>query len=185
MKHIFQTIIFVCLCGINSYGQEKFEAYVAKHTIDTNYLKSVDADNLFSIIAKSDKKLNWVAIYTNYCAGTKHILSNVKKTIEEYKGVNIVLCSSAPYKEIPDLFKVLRKYDINITPVYIINTNRHKEKGDDRYKGFMFRKEICQECQKDIIGVPYSILFDDEGKVVRYGYLHSEELFPIFESYKN
>jgi len=27
-------------------------------------------------------------------------------------------------------------------------------------------------------------LFDDQGKVVKYGYLHSEELFPIFESYK-
>jgi len=185
MKHKITILIVFLIClSTSGFTQNKFRKYVADHQIDTNYLKSIDADNFREILPLQKGKLTWVVIFTNSCPGTKYVLGNVKKTISEYKDVNVMLCSSAPYRRIPELMEVLKKNEITFPTVYIINSDRHKDKRfDEREKGFLFRKEICEECRKDIIGVPYSIIYNDAGTVIQYGYIHSEELFPLFDKH--
>jgi len=67
---------------------------------------------------------------------------------------------------------VLRKNSIVESPVYDIDSQKYKDKkSDDRYKGKLFRDDICDECRKDYIGVPYKILFNQKGNVIRCGFL--------------
>ena len=119
-----------------------------------------------------------VTIYTNYCGGTPFFFQRLKRFDSAgYKRVHWVCCSSADLNDSLETVQVLKKYGVYVDTVYLIDNKEYKEKrSDDRYKGFVFRKHICLPCKKDIIGVPYSIVFDNKKKIVAYGYIQDEEI---------
>lgn len=119
-----------------------------------------------------------VTIYTNFCAGTPYFFQRLKRFDSAgYKRVNWVCCSSADLRDSLETVQVLKKYGVYLDTVYLIDNIKYKEKrSDDRYKGFVFRKDICLPCKKDIIGVPYTIVFDNKKRIVAYGYIHDNEI---------
>lgn len=128
-----------------------------------------------------------VTIYTNFCAGTPYYFQRLKRFDSiGYKNIHWVPCSSADLRDSLETVQVLKKYGVYPDTVYLINSAMYKEKrSDDRYKGFVFRKDICEPCVKDIIGVPYTIIYNNRKEIVAKGYIHSnEEYVRIFTQKK-
>lgn len=139
------------------------------HCSDSNHVKRIDKVKLKEQIIRANKKVSLVLIYTNYCGGTQYALNEINNLRKWYGNeVNLALCSSTPYKDIPAMLQVLKKFQVSESPVYVIDSEKYKDKKlDDRYKGKLFRDDICRSCKRDVIGVPYTILFDENGNPPR------------------
>jgi len=153
------------------------------HCTDTNHVKRINKDKLKEQIVSANKKVSIVLIYTNYCGGTKYALQEINNLRTWYgDDLNILLCNSSMYKDIPSMLSVLKKYQVKESPVYVIDSEQYKDKkSDDRYKGKLFRDDICRSCKKDVIGVPYTILLDEKGTPLEGGYLSTETIRAIIE----
>ena len=153
------------------------------YVTDTHYVKRIDKEKLAEQILQANKKVTLVVIYTNYCGGTEYVLKSVNKIRSTYgDAVNIALCNSSMYKDIPNMLSVLKRFNVKESPVYVIDSEKYKDKkSDDRYKGKLFRDDICQACKREVIGVPYKILFDENGNLLENGYISSETVNAIIE----
>jgi hypothetical protein len=88
-----------------------------------------------------------------------------------------VCCSSADLKDSLETLQTLKKYGVYLDTVYLIDNKSYKEKSsDDRYKGFVFRKDVCKPCKKHVIGVPYTIVYNNKGEVVKCGYIGNNDI---------
>lgn len=116
------------------------------------------------VLSQAQYDFHVVSIYTNFCGGTPYFFQRVKRFDSAgYKQVHWVCCSSADLRDSLETVQVLKQYGVYIDTVYLIDNLQYKEKrSDDRYKGFVFRKDICLPCKKDIIGVPYTIVFNNK-----------------------
>ena len=170
MKPVLVTFLLLTQCLL-SLAQSVAEIKKL-NAIDTNQIELIEKKKLHNLIRSTKSPYTLVAIYTNMCGGTKYLLNYVNKAHEKYSdSLQILLCSSMPYGSKNEMIKVLQKYSVNLSPVYIINSELYKDDpDDDRMKGYRFRHSICKPCRKDIIGVPYYILFNQKGKVVYGGY---------------
>ena len=181
MKTFISTLLLL-IATTHCHSQS---ATFLKYNTDTNHLKIINKPILHEILQKSTAKLNWLIMYTNYCGGTKYILNEVNEVQAKYGDkVNIILCSSAPYAEIGQMLQVLAKANVKLNAIYIIDGEIYKDKkSDDRKKAFAFRKDICEECRKDIIGVPYSIMYNNKGEITQYGYFHQISRLEYIDNY--
>jgi hypothetical protein len=174
MKTPFYIIIILFLTFGALFAREKksFNDYLSENNLDSTQVLLIDKKKLNQLLTSTEAKVTWVAIYTNYCGGTPYLFRDVKKAQRLYGNqLQIILCSSAPYKEFGGLIKVLKKDTMNLPAVYIIDSEVYKDKkSDDRVKGYKFRNDICESCRNDIIGVPYTILYNKNGKVLYGGY---------------
>ena len=169
MKTLIYTILLlIASLHCNSQSNQSIE-----YRTDTNHVKLINKQKLNNLLQSTNSTLNWIIIYTNKCAGTKYVLEDIKKIQEQYLDkMNIILCSSEPYSAIDTMLQVLAKANVKLKTVYIIDSDKYIDKiSDNREKGFQFRKDICKSCKKDPIGVPYSIIFDNKGEIVKFGYL--------------
>ncbi len=174
-----KTIFFFLLILANTlcYSQEKLNKELKKQQIDTSKIHLINKDLLHQIIQSGDAEVYWVGIFVNYCKGTPSFLDNMTFFRNEYKSrLGVILCSSEKYKYAKSMLRVLSENSYTSFPVYMIDGDRYKEKGDSRYKGFEFRNDICEECRFTIIGVPYSIFFDKTGHIIKSGYLFKEDI---------
>ncbi len=74
-----------------------------------------------------------------------------------------------------DIPALLKSHSINLPVTYMIDKSFYPEKRmDDRKKGYYFRNDICPECRKDIIGVPYRLMYDKNKKLIYHGYRSSD-----------
>lgn len=184
-SHIAFAILAMICINLQTQARKKSPAENwAAHCPDTNKLKRIDKDKLLHLCRSNSRKVTLACIFTNYCSGTKFLLQDVKDLRRAYgDSLQIVLCSSAPYREMPDLLRILREHGLSETPVYVIDEERYPErKQDDRIKGKRFRDDVCHSCRRDIIGVPYTILFDANGRVIIGGYLSDEVIQALVES---
>ncbi len=135
-------------------------------------LQIINKNILDDIITNSQSTHHLIFIYTNYCSGTHYLLKDLNSYISTYgEKLNIILASSEPYREIPTLRKLLKKYAITLPKTYIIDSKKYKDKRlDSRKKGYKFRNDICKECQSDIIGVPYCLLYAKNKQLIYHGY---------------
>lgn len=173
MKTISTLLVSTLLiASIFARSKKSLNEYLLKYQLDTSKYVLIDKPILQNLIANTSSEITWVAIYTNLCSGTKYLNRNVNTIHRKYDNkVQILMCSSAPYKDVYELSRVLERDSINLNPVYMIDSKSYKDKwSDDREKGFSFRKDICEPCRNDIIGVPYSIFFNKKSEVVYYGY---------------
>lgn len=132
-------------------------------------LPVINKDQLFQNIRESGKELNMVVIVTSGCGGTPGAIKYLKEVEEKYGNkVASFLLFSDSYKNSDDVKKILSRYNYQ-NQVYIIDQN-YGEKRDDRKKGTTFRNSFCDECQKDIIGVPYNLVFDKKLNILLHGY---------------
>jgi len=155
------------------YSQhELFAQSFLKHCPDTNLVRLIDREKAETLLKHSGGKPSFLVIFTNYCDGTEGALQTVSDLRRRYKdSIQILLCSSAPYKDMQALPGILHKNGIVETPVYMIDSKQYKDKSDDRVKGKKFRDDLCKTCRKDPIGVPYKMLFDKNGNLIRAGFL--------------
>lgn len=134
--------------------------------------------------SKPQFKYHMVCIFTNKCIGTQSMFARIK-LLEENKitNTNISLCCSSKEKDAKITKKLVQESGTGIDHVFMIDKKMYREKlTDDRKKGFLFRNDICKECAIHEIGVPYTILFDQNGTIINYGYLGREE---ILETVRN
>lgn len=144
-----------------------------KHCPDTNLIKLIDRSKAINLLKHSGGKPTYVVIFTNYCAGTEGTLRIASDLRRKYKdSIQILLCSSAPYKDMQALLDILKKNGVHETPVYMIDSEQYKDKRDDRAKGRKFRDDLCKSCRKDPIGVPYKLLYDKNGNMIRAGFMN-------------
>ena len=74
------------------------------------------------------------------------------------------------------------QYEVPADTVYIIDGTKYKnDKEDDREKGLLFRNDICKECQKDNIGVPYHLLYNNNGVLLKSGFIDQKEIEAIIQ----
>jgi hypothetical protein len=125
-----------------------------------------------------------VCIYTNYCIGTKYLFQRIKYFDSlGYDQLHWVFCSSADLRDSLETIQLMKRNHVYVDTLYMINNVGYKEKkSDDRYKGFVFRKDICTPCKKDIIGVPYTIVYNSQKEIVAYGYIHETEILKVIDS---
>ncbi|MBK7764092.1 MAG: hypothetical protein IPI46_12235 [Bacteroidetes bacterium] len=178
------VIITSILCS-KSISKYNIQDLKDTYKEDTNRVKLIDKNKLLRLCKSNNSKLTWVAIYTNHCSGTQYLLQDINNAILKYGNkFQILLCSSVPYAEVPEMLKVLNKYKVFVSPVYIIDSNFHKDDiEDNRVKGYDFRNDICKPCRSEIIGVPYSILFNKRGIIVYHGYNMNNEIDSILNVY--
>jgi hypothetical protein len=139
---------------------------------DLPRLEKINKEGLTKIIDSSQADVYLVIIYTNECRGTKYVLDEVKSYIDKYGGrIKLILCNSSFEKEMSDIPVLLKSHSINLPVTYMIDKTFYPEKRmDDRKKGYFFRNDICPECRKDIIGVPYRLMYDKNKKLIYHGY---------------
>ena len=174
MHNVFQYLLLLALTIVLNTKKGKTQSPGQPFYVnDTNYVKLIDKDRLMNLVTASDKKVTLTIIYTNLCGGTKHVLEMVNELRATYKdSIQILLCNSSRYQDTKEMEGILKKYGIQENPVYMISSEKYRDKkSDDRHKGKLFRDDICAECRKDYIGVPYKILFDQKGNVIRCGFL--------------
>jgi hypothetical protein len=152
--------------------KKSFETCLKESGITHNNLQLIDKQKFDDLIKNSKEEIILVPVFTNYCDGTSYLMRRIDTLEKEFAGkVNIILCSSAPYNELSDLDRVLKSYQIDTKPVYVIDRTKYKEKRlDDRFKGLKFREDICAPCKGMIIGVPFIMIFNKQGQVLEYGY---------------
>lgn len=132
-------------------------------------LMAIDSQHLAERIKSSQKLLKWVLLYSEGCSGTSLIMPYVKKVFEEYGAdVDVTVIATDDYYGTAYIKRTLFKHGINLQ-TYIVD-NKYGEFKDYRQKGFLLRNQICIPCRGEVIGVPYNIVFDANGKVVYKGY---------------
>lgn len=135
--------------------------------------KLINKEILYNdVLSQPNYDIHIVTVFTNYCPGTPQFFQRLK-TLDSmgYKNIHWVCCSSADLKDSLETIQTMKKYGVYVDTVYLINSNKYKEdKTDDRYKGFLFRKDVCKPCRRDIIGVPYTIIYDNKKRVIDKGY---------------
>ena len=174
MKQVF-IFLFIVFMGMNTL---KAQSNFTPSQRPIAY-KLVTKSTLYNeVLSQAQYDYHVVTIYTNFCGGTPFFFQRLKRLDSAgYKRVHWVCCSSADLRDSLETVQVLKKYGVYIDTVYLIDNVKYKEKSsDDRYKGFVFRKDICLPCKKDIIGVPYTIVFDNKQNIVARGYLHDNEI---------
>ncbi len=169
------SILFLITLQFNLSAQNsKF----IKYNGNNDSLEIINKTKLDSILSKSEADLNFVAIFTNGCLGTRYMLKILNKYSLDHKNkLNIILANSDPYSGISTLKKLLNKYSIKLAKTYVIDSETYKDKrSDSRVKGYKFRNDICTECKSEIIGVPYYMLFAKGGKLIYHGYASLDSL---------
>jgi len=154
-----------------------------KYCPDTNSIKLIDKSKLISKMTQSEKPIQLVLIYTNNCGGTIWALENIAKLNNKYPDkINFILCSSANEKNQRKMAELCVEHEVPLDTVYIIDGTKYKnDLEDEREKGFLFRNDICKECQKDNIGVPYHLIFDNSGRLLKAGFFFSKEIDSIIQ----
>lgn len=174
-------LLFVLIAPGTSFSQKKtplpFDSvrnYTTPQSWENVSIKEISGSELLEQIQNHPKKLNWVVIYTVHCSGTEYMMNYIKEMQDKYRdSIEVYLLSSNNYSELESLQKILFKYRVELQP-YIINKSYGKY-GDQRKKGVKLRNEICGACKKDVIGVPYNIVFDNQQNLLFHG----------FKSYQN
>lgn len=171
----FSFVMVQCL-----YAQERYKMNVqpiASRTIDRTILYN-------DVLSRQGYDYHVVCIYTNYCGGTKYLFQRIKYFDSlGYDQLHWVFCSSADMRDTLETLQVMKKYGVYVDTLYMIDNTKYKEKrSDDRHKGFEFRKDVCEPCRKDIIGVPYTIVYNNLKEIVAFGYIHEEEILKVVGS---
>lgn len=167
--------LFIVFFGMNTL-QAQSNLSQTKRPIACKRMTKLSLYN--EVLSQPQYDYHVVTIYTNFCGGTPYFFQRLKRLDSAgYKRVHWVNCSSADLRDSLETMQVLAKYGVYVDTVYLIDNIQYKEKrSDDRYKGFVFRKDICLPCIKDIIGVPYTIVFDNKQTIVAHGYIHDNEI---------
>lgn len=154
------------------YGQNKG---LEKYYTDSSLIKLIDKNKLKTIL-QNEEQISVVMIFSNHCVGTTWLLPFANELNNRYKdSVNLILCSCAQPNEFKFLQNLLIKYQVEIKPIYWINSNVYKDKkSDERKKGQLFRNDICESCKEDLIGVPYLIIYKGN-KIMEKGFLGRAE----------
>lgn len=145
---------------------------------DSLTIQNITQDQFNSLLQQSDKHLKLVFIYTPYCSGTPGALQYTNEMLEKHSdSVDVFLLSSESVKRVGEVSKSLKTGDVHMK-TYIID-KQYKESGsDNRKKGYNFRNTVCTECQSDIIGVPYCLVYDANNKIIFHGYRGYQNTLP-------
>lgn len=187
MKYI--TINILCALmfiakSLSSYGQPIGDVKIKRTILPFSYssqqplvskgwkdvqLMVINKDQLFHSIQNNGKELSMVVIVTSGCGGTPSSIKYIKEVEEKYgdKAATYLLFSDS-YKATDDVRRAVFNYKYH-KQVYIVD-HAYGETEDDREKGTSFRNSFCSECKKDIIGVPYNLVFDRQLHVLLHGY---------------
>ena len=137
---------------------------------DSLTIQNITEDQFNSLLDKSDKHLKLVFVYTPYCSGTPGAMKYVKEMQAKYPdSLEIIMLSSESVKRVSEVSKSLNAGGVHMK-TYIIDKQYKESKRDNRKKGFNFRNTVCTECQSDIIGVPYCLVYDRNNKIIFHGY---------------
>lgn len=168
---LFVVMLFSVQCLMAQSTYRMIERPIAQKIITKSTLYN-------EVLSQPGYDYHVVTIYTNFCGGTPYFFLRLKRFDSAgFKQIHWVNCSSADLRDSLETVQVLKKYGVYVDTVYLIDNVQYKEKrSDDRYKGFVFRKDICIPCQKDIIGVPYTIVFNNKKEIVAKGYIHDDEI---------
>lgn len=176
--------LLISLLTLNILVYSQSETFIHYNQNDSLY-EILNKSRLDSILAHSKARLNYLVIFSNNCLGTHFLLQDINKYGEKYgNNINVILTSCEPYKQLNELKKIIAKYKVSLPKVYVIDSERYKDKKtDSRVKGMRFRNDIASECKKDIIGVPYNMVFNSEKKLVFHGYRNQLNLDSLIDWY--
>lgn len=180
MKHILFSFFLSVMSVQYLQAQDRYKMNV--QPIATRIINRTILYN--DVLSRPGFDYHVVCIYTNFCSGTKYLFQRIKYFDSlGYDQLHWVFCSSADMRDSLETIQVMKKYGVYVDTLYMINNTEYKEKrSDDRYKGFLFRKDICEPCRKDIIGVPYTIVYNSQKEIVAFGYIHEEEILKVVGS---
>jgi len=181
MSKYLAFLLSIIIINNSCYCQEPALINTAGSNNEINIAKSTDitvaeitGPQLMETIRKNNKKLNWVILYTSGCSGTQYAIKYANEMVRKFgDSLGVYFLAGDNLKNIGNVKKVLFKYQ-TLLPKYIISDS-YGTYGDERKKCVKLRDDICRKCKKDIIGVPYHIVFDKTAEVVFHG----------FKSYKN
>ena len=131
----------------------------------------INQQNFKDLLQAEGEKYKLLTLFTSGCGGTPSEMKYLRKMDSLYSDqVSCITISSdniAPY-----LIQKIQKLSLYFKiqhQVYILDKTIDSYL-DSRKRGFIFRNQLCQECQQDIIGVPYTILYDQKNQVLFHGY---------------
>jgi len=140
----------------------------------------INQQNFKDLLQSEGEKYKLVTLFTSGCGGTPGTMKYLRKIDSLYSDqVSCITISSdniAPYliqkiQKLSLFFKIQHQ-------VYILDKTIDSYL-DSRKRGFIFRNQLCQECQQDIIGVPYTILYDQKNQVLFHGYRGYKTTIPV------
>lgn len=164
LKHLL--LLIICTTHLLANSQN-----IQLHSIDKERLNSELNNN-------KTFKYQVVFIFTNKCIGTKYLMEKIRFLKQQpIRSTNFLLCCSSRMKDSNTTRKIITDAQLGLDTIYLIDKHQYREKlTDDRYKGFLFRNDICSQCAKDEIGVPYTIVYNAQGEIIKFGYINREEL---------
>ncbi len=131
----------------------------------------INQQNFKDLLQFSGEKYKLVTLFTSGCGGTPSEMKYLRRIDSLY--ANQVSCITISSDNIaPYLIQKIQKLSLYFKiqhQVYILDKTIDSYL-DSRKRGYMYRNQLCSECQTDIIGVPYTILYDQKNQVVFHGY---------------
>jgi thiol-disulfide isomerase/thioredoxin len=131
----------------------------------------INQQNFKDLLHFSGEKYKLVTLFTSGCGGTPSEMKYLRRIDSLY--ANQVSCITISSDNIaPYLIQKIQKLSLYFKiqhQVYILDKTIESYL-DSRKRGYMFRNLLCSECQTDIIGVPYTILYDRKNQVLFHGY---------------
>lgn len=132
-------------------------------------LKAIDVDQMKGLVAKNRKKLMYIVVFSSGCAGTPSAIQYYHQLMMKYRdSLEVIFIASDDYGHSHDVKKALFKYGF-FAQSYIVD-QKYGCFSDDRRKGYLLRNEFDEQCKADIIGVPYNLILDRQGRILYHGY---------------
>jgi|GEM_PF-2327937 len=175
LKQLFFQIAFAVLYSATALGQ--ISNYTTSEleqkpilSQDGIEIRLIDARGMQTLIHKSKKPLKLFTIITRNCGGTPDALSYEAYLDGKYaENVDHWIIFSDNLRDSTKVFRKLKQFKLRGT-YYLVSDIYNEDPEDDRQKGTDLRNAICLECKQDIIGVPYTLLYDKENKIIMHGY---------------